>query len=771
MDIPSTTALPEAFQPEPPATTWQGALKRLRQRLDALYDYKPILGLRFPPAERFVEWAQNAGLVYLDTTFNAVKDDFKKSLDGMFGPNISKALKMAELVLAEREGINPGPPKPPRGKVTYKKKVSPVIVDDSSNTINTISLPTSSTTHEDSSPSMATKPDETNENELDLENDEDGPEPEEEEEAPRRRTMPRAQQVFVAMPAQRRASVRGAVQPRSKLVPTSEKVRIHKRSASGARIYINDFTTSEIGNMDLQHFIKEFVDPEYGETSGTTKYEACPVDPTTDKEKGAPAYITVSSPNSAQQPPDSVSQIRDVVDLVNDLRASGTEEQRANQELMMEAKRKAMGNGDMSQLLMLMMMQNMNRPQNDIEGMVKVADKLYGRGGNDVAHGPSSFPSYMPMPLPPPPKNEMLEKMMELTLAKAMAPAPTFLEQMQQMQMIQQLMHPPNAMADVVNTLKAEIAGLRAAFTAQPQVAAAPGSIDAALSTFEKLSTVVKTLAPTLNAGGITGMLQSVFTPELMKTVGNMAASAMQSAGVGVAPGGSAPTNAPPQLAANQVAPTQPSNYLPTASVSQSPQPNPLSQPVVEAAASLRIAQTREVQLEATLNLIQVMYLGPFRAQFEPILQELMAGKVDPAKQMMTGILNEVRPDLNQPTFVEDALRLLFTKNGVPIPVSLGSSGEGKGANDASATSPKDTRPDAKVIPIVTPPPPPEEAYAAQIEAVEKAQREMQRETKVKKEKVDEKVESVNEAPSSTVQVTTFDADSEKITPSKQPTA
>lgn len=689
------SALPVAFSPEPPATTWQGALKRLHQRLDAMYEYKPVISLRFPAAERFVDWAQNAGLDFLATKWEDVSDAYRKSLDGMFGPNAAKAVKIAQLLLDERGGENPGPPLPARGKGPQKKKAKARVepVEDDADADAEVPPPETEPNPTPKEESMATQHDDT---EPTTEDEEDGPEPEvdEEEEAPKRRPAPRAQQVFVAMP-QRRVATRGPATPRSTLLPRMEKVRIHKRGPGGARIYIGDYTTQDIGSMDLNRFIKEFVDPEHGDPSGTTKYEACPVN-AQDKEHGTPAQITISNGALPQQP-DSVSQIRDVVDLVNDLRSVATEEQRANQELMLEAKKKAMGNGDMSQLLMLMMMQNMSRPQNDVEGMVKVAEKLYG-GGKSDHHGPSSMPMFIPPP--PPPANGHLDKMMELMLAKAMAPAPTFMEQMQQMQMMNQLLHPPNAMQAVVDTLKAEMAALRAAVTAQaPQPAAAPGSIDAALGTFEKLSTVVKTLAPTLNAGGITGMLQSVFTPELMKTVGNVAASALQNAGVGVAPGAQPPT-APPQLAAGAQPPAR------------APAPPPPAQPelpqaIVDAGNALRIAQTRDVQLQATTALLQAMYLGPFRQNLEPILQELMQGQVERARAVLGGILKEVRPDLNQPTFVEDTMKLLFTQNGVPLPPALG------GGQQA------DTRPDAKVIPIVTPPPV-EEAYAAQIEAAEK---------------------------------------------------
>lgn len=710
------SALPVAFSPEPPATTWQGALKRLHQRLDAMYEYKPVISLRFPAAERFVDWAQNAGLDFLATKWEDVSDAYRKSLDGMFGPNAAKAVKIAQLLLDERGGENPGPPLPARGKGPNKKKsrepepeepeaeVEEPDAEPDDTPPPEITAPEPNPVSKDTA-SMATQHDDT---EPTTEDEEDGPEPEveeEEEAAPKRRPAPRAQQVFVAMP-QRRMAPRGAAQPRSTLLPRMEKVRIHKRGPGGARIYIGDYTTQDIGSMDLNRFIKEFVDPEQGDPSGTTKYEACPVN-AQDKEHGTPAQITISNGAPPQQP-DSVSQIRDVVDLVNDLRSVATDEQRANQELLLEAKRKAMGNGDMSQLLMLMMMQNMSRPQNDIEGMVKVAERLH--GGKSEHHGPSGGIQFLPPPLPP--QNGHLDKMMELMLAKAMAPAPTFMEQMQQMQMMNQLLHPPNAMQAVVDTLKAEMAALRAAVTAQaPQPAAAPGSIDAALGTFEKLSTVVKTLAPTLNAGGITGMLQSVFTPELMKTVGNVAASALQNAGVGVAPG-QAPAGAKPQLPAGQQAAPAPTRA--TAPAPRAPAQPELPQAIVDAGNALRIAQTREVQLQATTALLQAMYLGPFRQNLEPVLQELMQGQVERARAVLGGILKEVRPDLNQPTFIEDTMRLLFTQNGVPLPAALG------GGPVATAAAAPDTRPDAKVIPIVTPPPI-EEAYAAQIEAAEKA--------------------------------------------------
>ncbi len=205
---------------------------------------------------------------------------------------------------------------------------------------------------------------------------------------------------------------------------------------------------------------------------------------------------------------------------------------------------------------------------------------------------------------------------------------------------------------------------------------------------FEKLSTAVKTLAPQLNMGGLTGALQTILTPELGKAIGGMVAQGIeqkQAAGAAkVLPGG-APAPAKPQIAPD----------------------------IVQRVGALRIAQTPPVQIAATIDLVQTMWQGQFKAQLEPALGALMNGDVNPARQALNAVLTDARPELANGVFIDDVLRAMAVQTGMPIPPALVVPEKAPVAPpvDASVAAPLITPvPVTKFEPVVVPDAPPVEA-------------------------------------------------------------
>lgn len=545
--------------------------------------------------------------------------------------------------------------------------------------------------------------------------DEEGEEGEEEidEVPPSRRPAPRArvQQQPQVIVVQQKGQMRNQPQarrnspPQPKFVKPQVMVRISKRSAGGKTIYINDYTSDEIG-QSLKNFLKEQVDPEYSEPNGVTEYLVNEVFP--DGREGAVARHTIASPPQ-QGGANGVDQIRDALDLVNDLRADAREEARANAEVMGAAKKTAAGSGDFQQLFTLMMMEKMFKPQSmDPEQLVKmVVEKLQPQ----VQHAPPvpmQFPQ-MPIPAPqflPPPAPNMMDEVTKAVLLKSLNPQPGPMDEVMKIVLVKALTGESLGGANGAShgLTEEKLKQLLAQYTA-PKAPEA-GAIDSALGTFEKLSTMVQTLAPKLNAGGITGAIQGVLTPDLQKAIGNMLAGAIPPGGM---PGAGANGLPPGQQVVQGQAkpPAQPEFQLPAE--------------VRQGQAAIRIAQTREFQLEATANLVTTMYMMPmFQPTFEPALKQLLEGNPRMAQEILLRILQDTKPELATGPFIDDVARSLGKRFGVDIDEMVRTA---KARDDAAKVAAPPAQP-AQVqsaqptIPIQSSP------WDAQIEAVKAKEKE-----------------------------------------------
>lgn len=490
------------------------------------------------------------------------------------------------------------------------------------------------------------QPDET-----EVENEADEYVEEEVEEAPppkSRRAVPVAPQVVYVTAPQAAPKTRAPAYPRAaartaaqRLLPKNDKLRVFKRGAGGKRLYINDYTVEDIGGGSLHKFIKDYIDVEFGDPNGLTTYEVCEVG-ADDKEKGPGTPITIES--TARQPQDeTLSQARDAVALVQELRSMEEERVTKSHELLDEAKKKAVGSNDMNSLMMLMMMQNMQHgpPRNDGDMVLRIVEKLRG----NTPHAVSPLGDLVPIPPAPvhltPSPESTLGPVVNQLLAAQLAPRMerSVVDLAKEMAVIKELFAPPPQrdpeMVAVLKLLAERMA---------PAAAPAAG-IETMVGTFNKMREMVTTLAPQMNAGGLTGALQSIITPELGKALGNVIAS-----GIGK-------TAAPP-----------PSPSAPA------PVPTPPAQPDIVRArvAALREASVEQLQIQRTVDLLQEMYAVPaYTSKLDPALKALLISDVKPAQAVLAELLKEVRPDLVNASFVNKVIVALVVSAGGTPPAEL----------------------------------------------------------------------------------------------------
>lgn len=548
---------------------------------------------------------------------------------------------------------------------------------------------------------------------------------------PSRRRAPaaaRVQPIMVAMPAQRQRRVPVAA-PRPKVLPRSEKVRVYKRDG-GKRVYVNDYLTDDIGTQPLQVFLKEYVDPEMGDASGRTEYEVVEVD-TQGRDKGMASRVIIESAPS-HTANDPLEQLRSAAQLVQELKEGERENLHEQQELLTEAKKKALSGEavNMNQLMMLMMMEKMmGGGQGKDDTLLKAAELLRQRGPNfqaplsgfsgDTFNGPPPFQqpppwAMMPPPPPPVPQSHATDKLIDLAIARLAQPPPEpkgLADTLKELAVLREFMG--GGATSEVTSLRAELAALRQKLDTPKEV----GGIENALASFERLSTVVQSLAPKLNMGGLTGALQNILTPRLGEALGNMLASGIDPKQPAQPPQGQAQAALPAQTQPTPPSTPAPQPAAPTQQLNEQPPAI-----VIDAVKALQIAQTHEVQVQRTVDLLQALYnsgVKRFVDTLEPALKELMQARFDAPRRVVYFIVADVRKELATPLFTDAVLAALITRAGADVPEDFArNAGKWTFTRDGHTVIPSVEAVPAQAVPEVTPTANAEEVAKA-VEAVQ----------------------------------------------------
>ena len=249
---------------------------------------------------------------------------------------------------------------------------------------------------------------------------------------------------------------------------------------------------------------------------------------------------------------------------------------------------------------------------------------------------------------------------------------------------------------------------------AQQQTPKTPeaAGVDSMMLNFEKIHTMVKTLAPQVNMGGVMGGLAGLLNnPKIQEAVGGFVQQALP---VNGKDGKGADAKQPPA------------------------QPQPPTRAVTpemhEAAKEFAIAQTDEFRTPAIIKLMQAMYVGGWMTDIEPVLQQARIGNIGQAQQFVAGLIQQMNPSKVTLKLVNMVLRssaVLAGDEGKKMLEALDKS-DGAAANgnnqQAPATATPSTpgaieTPNAKVIPITQGASHPHQgAFDAQIAAVRAAE-------------------------------------------------
>lgn len=481
-----------------------------------------------------------------------------------------------------------------------------------------------------------------------------------------------------------------------------EKVRVYRRIAGGKREFLNDYTVQEIDGS-LEKFIHEFVDPDFGDgNQQENTYDVFEVGPD-GKDRGQPVSITVLNREVQQNtnPNDPLAQARSALELLQDVRAIDSERHEQSQALLDEFKKKAVNGGDMNSMMMLMMMERFmggNGGSSGTEGVVlKVLEKLNANGGSPVV-----------IPAAPPPAGpSALDKVVEALLANSLKPPPqpkTIIEQMGELKMMMEILKPAQQ-----SPVPPELVSLLAKMN--EKLDKPRGGVEEALSHFERIRGMVKELAPQVNAGGITGAIQSIITPELGTALGRVVAQGINKAqemaqGAAGAPG---TPGAPAQRPIQHAQPAQP------VQATQNPQPQGIPPEVEKAIRAFQGEKDEMKAREALVVMLFTMYqtMPQQQARLDPVLQAVLNGDFNPARQALKEILlASQRPELVTDVFIDRTIAALIT--------------------NAGGTPPKELLHEAKVVQLAPPAPaqaavpsvPYDIPTAAESEAKEKAERE-----------------------------------------------
>lgn len=502
---------------------------------------------------------------------------------------------------------------------------------------------------------------------------------------PRKRAKaPPPAPIYVQVPQQRQAKApRGpAAAPTSKLIPRMEKVRLFKRDERGKKVLIDDYSVEDLAGQKLTDFIEEVVHPRFANEGLSTEYIAFEVDPRTDRERG-PAFRVSLEPNEAAQDDrdgrhDPFQTVHRAMGLIKELQGEKPEPEKNPALAAMQ--QKAAQTGDMNGVIMMMMMEKLfngqqRTPGPDSELLMKLVDRLDRLEGRKSDGQPFQPPPWMmqpPAPAPIAPMTSAMDKVMELAVAKLAAPPPSTFEMAKELAGVQQLLAgPKNQNSDELSAMRNEMSALRSAIASKPK-----GGLEESLETFEKVTTMVKSVAPQVGGGepGFAGFLKGLLTPEVAKTIAGVVGAASQGqgqqAGISVQQGNQqVPASQGPQAPAQVAA--APRDFTKP--------PNPPPPGVVDASKAFLLAQTPPARAEKFSDFIIAMFMSgdPY---YQTLLKEPMEAlntqpvtteSLKPARRLAMLLIAEQKPEIATPEFVDVCIASLASKVGVEVPEAL----------------------------------------------------------------------------------------------------
>lgn len=483
---------------------------------------------------------------------------------------------------------------------------------------------------------------------------------------------------------------------------SSSTINLYKRTPTGERVFLRNYALSEIDGS-MPKFIREYVDPDEMDPNaqGITTYECVEVD-AQGRERGSPALVKISSrTGQTGAPTDPLGQAREALEFVNDLRET-EEARRAGQNSdLREAKTNAAKSGDFNGMMMLMMMEKFMGSGGSSDAVVKVLEKIQTRDSGGLGGLPQQ-PIYIPPQVPAAPS--FMEKFMEVQLAKMMEPAKTLVDSLKELEALKSLTGGGNQVADMMKMMFDRLDRIEAKAAPVPA-----GGLEGLLLGHERLTAVVKTLAPQMNLGGLAGMAQSLFTPKLLNVIGDVAGELLTKVKVPGTPAAKLPAGQVARPAAQ--APKPGAVAVAAAPAAQAEPQAQLPQAALEAAQKLRIAQTDEVKIENVLEGLLALWDDPtYKPKLNPALKSLVEGDNLPAQVFIREWYEFSRGEPCPAALSDKAVKVLLAQlNNLPDEIKVNVMAS-LGVAVAVPLAPP--VPPAPVVQLV-PNPPPEEVKAA----------------------------------------------------------
>lgn len=486
------------------------------------------------------------------------------------------------------------------------------------------------------------------------EDDEEEPEP---EPAPRKKRAGRQQVIQVAIPPPRARGARA--EPRSKkLFDRPQEVKLFKMDDYGKRVEIGVYTAEDIAGRSLKDWIEDVIHPRFYNENSDTEYLVYEMS-ADGKLRPQPFKYNVEMDDQPQENArDPLNTVRSAFSLFNELRGP-QQEQEKNPALVGLAQQKA-ASGDLSGVMMAMMMEKLfsqqSKPNDD--ALFKILEYIKGQQapaqmGPPPGWGPG--PGWGPPPAPA--ASSSLDKVVELAVSKLVSGPPTFAQQMAEFAQMQQFLKPQDT--ETVTLLRQEIAALKQAIANGNR--GPTGGLDESVASFEKITTLVKTLAPQVGGNeGFAGFLRGVLTPQVGQALRD------------------AVTGAPPQ---QPQAPGQPAQQQAPQQQQRDPRkpPNPVPPAVMDAVKAIHIAQTAPARAERFAEFVIAMatsndpYYNALLAPSFTAMQQPVIGvnELTPVRKLAMQLIWEQKREWATPEFADACIAALATKAGAQMPDAL----------------------------------------------------------------------------------------------------
>lgn len=633
--VPITPPVVVPPNPDDLRMVWDGLLKRLENAMYANQRSNGSIGQHMSIGQKLVDWCVAEGF-----DPKALPDDFRAKFKAWRESAIASpprqmlAVKILDLFLSPDEIEKTMPPRPSVVRPPAPARAAPP------------------------------PPPESDEEEFDEEEGDEEPEAV----AQPAQNVPTVRVQVDAPRARASRSPRAPVQPRGTgLLPQarSKRVDVFRRDPNGHQSYIDQYDAVEVESAGgIYKFLRDYVNPDYSDPSGQTTYEVYEVINGKRNEQGI--QFNIESPPQ-ENPNDQINQLRNLADFAKDL--SGRNVQGGHDALDLAKQRIAAagGQGGMSDIIMLFMLQQMADKKGDTADDLKKLAEMVGivkpsQQGIPIGPVPTAA-----MPLAPPPPDELkmvMAKLLEKKIDEKPPEPKGTVDFLKEIVAVRELFAPREDPA--MKVLLEEIKELRKA-QGTPQTT---GTLTEAVKQVAGLKQTFQEVAPMFKLDGFSGMIGGLISnPQVATSFAQFLSAAAQKMTA-------TPAQPVPAQAQQQDPSRIPVHPQPMPQQTQpAPQQRRLPQAAEVSLRALQNAKEEKEQLGHVLQALKEITTDPAWAdQVNPRIEAMMKGDVQPVRGMIAEVTHWARKDLVTNEFVDKVLKAMITEaiaSGFTLPESV----------------------------------------------------------------------------------------------------